>query len=117
MQRKMPFFIPGFHCAILTLISPDVHIFKRSTFSHIIGGYVTDDVKVFKRGSQVICIYGAICVVSASSSPVSRVISEPKQVGSFDEVGLPVWIITADSLVVIIKRDIFLQTERVDFSW
>ena len=66
-------------------------------------GYVSDDIKIFKRGSQVICIDGAICVIPASSSPVSRVISEPKEVGSFDEVGLPIWGITADGLVVIVK--------------
>ena len=85
------FFIPGPCCAIHTLISPDVHIFVRST---VIGhyGYLSNDVEVFKRGSQVICMYGTICVVSASSSPVSRVISEPKEVRSFHEVGLPIWL-------------------------
>ena len=87
---------------------PDVDIFVGSTGVSF-QGYVSNDVKVFKRGSQVICVYGAICVVSASSSPVSRVISEPKEVGSFDEVGLPIWGITADGLVVIVKHDVLLQ--------
>ena len=104
MERMKSFFIPGSRCAIHTLISPDVHIFVRST---VIGhyGYLSNDVEVFERGSQVICTYGAICLVSASSSPVSRVISEPKEVGSFHEVGLPIWGITADGLVVIVKYD------------
>ena len=106
-QREMPFFIPGSRCAIHTLISPDVDIFAPSTaLSH--PGFVSDDVKVFKRGFQVICIYGAICVVSASSSPVSRVISKPKEVGSFDELGLPVPGIAIDSSVVIVKHEVFL---------
>ena len=107
MQRITAFFI---HCecsAIHTLISPDVDIFVRST-GVFFQGYVSNDVKVFKRGSQVVCVYGAICVVSASSSPVSRVISEPKEVGSFDKVGLPIWGITADGLVVIVKHDVLL---------
>ena len=89
------------------LISSDVHIFLGSTDTWH-RGYLSDDIKIFKRGSQVICIYGAICVVPASSSPVSRVISEPKEVGSFDEVGLPIWGITADGLVVIVKWDVLL---------
>ena len=108
MQRITAFFIPCKCSAIHTLISPDVDIFVRSTDVYH-RGYVFNDVKVFKRGSQVICVYGAICVVSASSSPVSRVISEPKEVGSFDEVGLPIWGITADGLVVIVKHDVPLQ--------
>ena len=83
MEADVSFLIPCGRSAILTFISPDVDIFVRSTgLSH--REYVSDDVKVFKRSSQVICIYGAICVVSTSSSPVSRVISEPKKVGSFD---------------------------------
>ena len=90
MQRITAFFIPCKCSAVHTLISPDVDIFVRST-GVCFQGYVFNDVKVFKRGSQVICVYGAICVVSASSSPVSRVISEPKEVGSFDEVSLPIW--------------------------
>ena len=106
-REKMPFFIRCECSAIHTLISPDVDIFVRSTGVSF-QGYVSNDVKVFKRGSQVICVYGAICVVSASSSPVSRVISEPKEVGSFDEVGLPIWGITADGLVVIVKHDVLL---------
>ena len=106
-QREIPFFIPGSRCAIHTLISPDVDIFVRLTaLSH--PGFVSDDVKVFKRGSQLILIYGAICVVSASSSPVSRVISKPKEVRSFDEVGLPVRGIAIDSSVVIVKHRVFL---------
>ena len=107
MQRVSAFFIRCECSAIHTLISPDVDVFVRSTGVHR-GRYVCNDVKVFKRGSQVICVYGAICVVSASSSPVSRVISEPKEVGSFDEVGLPIWGITADGLVVIVKHDVLL---------
>ena len=107
MQRENVFFIRCECSAIHTLISPDVDIFVRSTDVYH-RGYVFNDVKVFKRGSQVICVYGAICVVSASSSPVSRVISEPKEVGSFDEVGLPIWGITADGLVVIVKHDVLL---------
>ena len=115
MEMISSFFIPGPCCAIHTLISPDVHIFVRST---VIGhyGYLSNDVEVFKRGSQVICTYGAICLVSASSSPVSRVISEPKEVGSFHEVGLPIWGITADGLIVTVKYG-QLQTENVNFSW
>ena len=108
MQRDNAFFIRCECSAIHTLISPDVDIFVRST-GVCFQGYVSNDVKVFKRGSQVICVYGAICVVSASSSPVSRVISEPKEVGSFDEVGLPIWGITADGLVVIVKHDVLLK--------
>ena len=107
MQRITAFFIPCKCSAIHTLISSDVDIFVRST-GVFFQGYVSNDVKVFKRGSQVVCVYGAICVVSASSSPVSRVISEPKEVGSFDEVGLPIWGITADGLVVIVKHDVLL---------
>ena len=50
-QREMPLFIQGSRCAIHTLISPDVEIFVRLTaLSH--PGFVSDDVKVFKRGSQ-----------------------------------------------------------------
>ena len=115
LSIAQPFSIPGSRCAVHTLISPDVHIFVRST---VIGhyGYLSNDVEVFKRGSQVICMYGTICVVSASSSPVSRVISEPKEVESFHEVCLPIWGITADGLVVIVKYD-QLQTENVNFSW
>ena len=107
MQRVTAFFIRCECSAIHTLISPDVDIFVRSTGVYH-RGYVFNDVKVFKRGSQVICVYGAICVVSASSSPVSRVISEPKEVGSFDEVGLPIWGITTDALVVIVEHDVLL---------
>ena len=108
MQRNRSF-IPCPCCTIHTLISP-----SSTAIGHY--GYVSDDIKVFKRGSQVIRIYCAICVVSASSSPVSRVISEPKEVRSFHEVGLPIWSITADGLVVIVKYD-QLQTENVNFSW
>ena len=107
MQRITAFFIPCKCSAIHTLISPDVDIFVRSTGVYF-QGYISNDVKVFKRGSQVVCVYGAICVVSASSSPVSRVISEPKEVGSFDEVSLPIWGTTADGLVVIVKHDVLL---------
>ena len=53
-------------------------------------------------------MYGAICVVSASSSPLSRAISEPKEVRSFDKVGLPIWGITADGCVVVVKHDFIL---------
>ena len=107
MQRITAFFIPCKCSAVHTLISPDVDIFVRST-GVFFQGYVSNDVKVFKQGSQVVCVYGAICVVSASSSPVSRVISEPKEVGSFDEVSLPIWGTTADGLVVIVKHDVLL---------
>ena len=112
MQADNSFLIPCSRSAILAFISPDVDIFVRSTGIYY-RGYVSDDVKVFKGGSQVICIYGAICVVSTSSSPVSRLISEPKEVGSFDEVGLPIWGITADGLVIIVKHD-FLSIEDVN---
>ena len=111
MQRVSAFFIRCECSAIHTLISLDVDVFVRST-GFCRGRCVCNDVKVFKRGSQVICVYGAICVVSASSSPVSRVISEPKEVGSFDEVGLPIWGITADGLVVIVKHDVLLQRKQ-----
>ena len=110
MERIFSFFVPCLRCAIHTLISPNVHIFVRSTdFYH--RGYVSDEIKIFKQGSRVICIYDAIWVVSAGSSPVSRVISKPKEVRSFDEVGLPIWGITADGWVVLVKHDVFLKTE------
>ena len=115
MERMKSFLIPRLCRAIHTLVSPDVHIFIRSTAT-VPFGYLSNDVEVFKRGSQVICTYGAICLVSASSSPVSRVISEPKEVGSFHEVGLPIWGITADGLIVTVKYG-QLQTENVNFSW
>ena len=44
---------------------PDVQIFVRSTDIYR-RGYLSDDIKIFKRGSQLICLYGAISVVSAS---------------------------------------------------
>ena len=110
MERINSFFVPCLRCAIHTLISPNVHIFVRSTDIYH-RGYVSDEIKTFKQGSRVICIYDAICVVSAGSSPVSRVISKPKEVRSFDEVGLPIWGITADGWVVLVKHDVFLKTE------
>ena len=110
MERINSFLIPRPCGTIHTLISSDVHIFVGSTDIYH-RGYVSDDIKIFKRGSQVICIYDTICVVSASSSPVSWVISEPKEVRSFDEVGLPIWGITADGWVVLVKHDVFLKTE------
>ena len=113
MERINSFFVPCLRCAIHTLISPYVHIFVRSTdINH--RGYVSDEIKIFKRGSRVICIYDAICVVSAGSSPVSRVISKPKEVRSFDEVGLPIWGVTADGWVVLVKHDVFLKTESTE---
>ena len=110
MERIISFLIPCPCGTIHTLISPNVHTFVRSTDIYH-RGYVSDEIKIFKRGSQVICIYDAICVVSAGSSPVSRVISKPKEVRSFDEVGLPIWGITADGWVVLVKHDVFLKTE------
>ena len=102
MERIISFLIPCPCGTNHTLVSSDVHIFVGSTdIFH--RGYVSDDIKIFKRGSQVICIYDTICVVSASSSPVSWVISEPKEVGSFHEVRLPIWGITTDGLVIIVK--------------
>ena len=112
MERTKSFSIPGRCCAIHAFISPDVDKLVVSTATcH--GGYVSDDIKVLKRGSQVIRIYGSVCVVSASSSPVSRAISEPKEVRPFDEVRLPVWGITADctGISVIVKHDVFLKEE------
>ena len=107
MQRVNSFSIPGRCCAIYAFISPDVDKLELSTGTYH-RGYVSDNVKVVKQGSQVIRIYGAVCVVSASSSPVSRAISEPKEVRPFDEVRLPVWGITADctGISVIVKHDV-----------
>ena len=89
MQRINPFHVPLCFGTIHTLISPDVDMFVWPT-----GGYsrrhVYDDVKVFKGCSQAICLHGTTCLVSARSSPVSRMISEPKEVCSFDKVGLPI---------------------------
>ena len=110
MKRVASFLIPCCRSAIHTLISSNVDIFVRSTGLYFCG-HVSDDVKVFKWGSQVICIYGAICVVSASSSPVSRMISEPKEVRSLNQVGLPIWIVTADGLVFVVKHDILLYSQ------
>ena len=38
---------------------PDVHIFVRSADTYR-RGYLSDDTKIFKRDSQLICLYGAI---------------------------------------------------------
>ena len=112
MQRVNSFSIPGRCCAIYAFISPDVDKLVLSTAT-CNRGCVSDDVKVLKRGSQVIRIYGAVCVVSASSSPVSRAISEPKEVRPFDEVRLPVWGITTDCtrISIIVKHDVLLKEE------
>ena len=112
MQRRRSFSIPGRCCAIYAFVSPDVNKLVLSTATcHC--GYVSDDVKVLKRGSQVIRIYGAVCIVSASSSPVSRAISEPKEGRTFDEVRLPVWGVTADCtrISVIVKHNVVLKEE------
>ena len=95
MERPNSFLIPCCCGTIHALISPDVDEFVLSTAIWNCR-YVSDDVKVLNRGSQVIRIYGFVCVISASSSPVSRAISEPKKGRTSDEVRLPVWGISAD---------------------
>ena len=41
------------------LLEIDVHIFVRSEDIYR-RGYLSDDIKIFKRDSQLICLYGAI---------------------------------------------------------
>ena len=99
MEKKISFFIPFVSCNSHTHFPDCSHMRADDKF-------LPPRVRLLwyqslNRGSQVICIYCAICVVSSSSSPVSRVISEPKEVRSFQEVCLPIWVVTADGLVVI----------------
>ena len=93
LPDPLPFKSQNFY----THICLDVDIFVRSTDIYN-RGYVSDDSIVFKRGSKVIRIRFADYGVLTSSSLVSRVISEPKEVGSFDEIRLPIWGVTADGL-------------------
>ena len=75
-----------------------------------------DDVEVFKRGPQVICIYRAVCVVSTSSSPVGRLISEPNKVMPWNQIRLPVWSITADCGVVVVENNVILWDQTKKFE-
>ena len=110
MQRKSTFLIPGSCRAIRTFISPDVDklvLLAAACYR----GCDSDDVEVFKWGSQIIRIYRAVCVVSASSSPVSRVISEPKKITPCYQIRLPVWGIAAERtwVHVIVKDNVTLR--------
>jgi len=110
MQRIRTFPIPGSCRAIRTFISPDVDklvLLAAACYR----GYDSDDIEVFKWGSQIIRIYRAVCVVSASSSPVSRVISEPKKITPCYQIRLPVWGIAAERtwVHVIVKDNVTLK--------
>ena len=95
MEGVSTFFIPGLCRAICTLISPDVDKLVFLTAAYLSGDDF-DDVEVLKCGPQVIRVYRAVCVVLASSSPMSRVFSEPNKIMSWNQIRLPVGSITAD---------------------
>ena len=114
MQRKRTFQIPGSCRAIRTFISPDVDklvLLAAACYR----GCDCDDIEVFKWGSQIIRINQAVCVISASSSPVSRVISEPNKITPCYQIHLPVWGIAPERtwVHVIVKDNVILRENEI----